>query len=280
MAAGNETSAFIRDGSMLPHHDIDTSTTPNSWKPKGYQFQDCASADRPIAASLRIQTIDEMAAENKGYYMDIAELGGGCVPTNRSGCIDSPAITQNASGEMFKSAKGATTWTKIESAETNKQEAASGGVTTVRHTTGLPPAPTGGRVQIFEELGSMTILNNNPCRTMQAAIRQTGRLRLDKSKSFVDNNATQSVLTEMWHRVNGGGWIVGMAPPPLAYYGAGQQEGSEATVYPDTLIFIPPGGSAVIDTQVTYLSSGTASNEMAFQVLFNAGGYSVTKELL
>ena len=32
MAAGNETSNFVRDGSMLPHHIIDTSTTPNSWK--------------------------------------------------------------------------------------------------------------------------------------------------------------------------------------------------------------------------------------------------------
>ena len=34
MAAGNEGNNFVRDGSMLPHHDIDTSTTPNSWKPK------------------------------------------------------------------------------------------------------------------------------------------------------------------------------------------------------------------------------------------------------
>ena len=34
MPAGNETNNFVRDGSMLPHHDIDTTTTPNSWKPK------------------------------------------------------------------------------------------------------------------------------------------------------------------------------------------------------------------------------------------------------
>ena len=33
MAAGNETNAFVRDGSMLEHHTVDTSSTPNSWKP-------------------------------------------------------------------------------------------------------------------------------------------------------------------------------------------------------------------------------------------------------
>lgn len=58
MAAGNEGNEFIRAGSMVAHHDIDTTTTPNSWKPKTKtnvnSYSDSASL--PTAA-----TVDDVA---------------------------------------------------------------------------------------------------------------------------------------------------------------------------------------------------------------------------
>lgn len=234
----------------------------------------CDGVTRP-SGSYNVETIDELGASNRGYWMDFDDIdsGDGCTPAARTGCLKAPAVTQNPSGQLFKSRANSSIWRMCEVACEAFQTSINLGPTViVREDSGLPPAPTGGRLDVREELGAFTVLNNDCCRSAQVSIDTFGRLRLDRRKEFDAGTATIGTGADFQVAVNGGAYNAVMSTF-LGEYRLGEQTGTQDWKASNTKVIVPPKGAAVIDWKLTYTSNAPAGDEHIFQILYNEPGF-------